>query len=179
MKSKYTFISGLMMIFLFLGTSLVAQENDAEEVTGPTLRIISGFEGGSNYQMAEDIQRMTRATLGTPIFETTTEIIPKLNSNGDTIREENLDGEMEMVTEEKITKLPTGDTIDFIKVLASEGSYYNFLKINKSGADMAFLQYDVLLYEAMQDLKRRFKKTEPIRILLPMGTEQIHIVVLK
>ena len=179
MKSKYTFISGLMMIFLFLGTSLVAQENDAEEVTCPTLRIISGFEGGSNYQMAEDIQRMTRATLGTPIFETTTEIIPKLNSNGDTIREENLDGEMEMVTEEKITKLPTGDTIDFIKVLASEGSYYNFLKINKSGADMAFLQYDVLLYEAMQDLKRRFKKTEPIRILLPMGTEQIHIVVLK
>jgi TRAP-type uncharacterized transport system substrate-binding protein len=31
----------------------------------------------------------------------------------------------------------------------------------------------------MQDLKRRFKKAETIRVLLPMGTEQIHIVVLK
>ncbi len=179
MRSKYTIISGLMMIFLLLGTGLMAQEDDTEEVTGPTLRIISGFEGGSNYQMAIDIQRMTRATLGTAISETTVEIIPKLNSNGDTIREENLDGEMEMVTEDKVTKIPTGDTIDFIKVLASEGSYYNFLKVNKTGADIAFLQYDVLLYEAMQDLKRRYKKAEPIRILLPMGTEQIHIVVLK
>ncbi len=179
MRSRYTIISGLMMIILLLGTNLMAQENDNEDVTKPALRIISGFEGGSNYQMAMDIQRMTRKTLGTPVYETTTDFVPKLDSKGDTIREENLDGEMEIVTEEKVTKTPTGDTIDFIKVLPSEGSYYNFLKINKTGADVAFLQYDVLLYEAMQDLKRRYKKTEPIRILLPMGTEQIHIVVLK
>jgi len=179
MKSKFTIISGFMMVFLLLGTIVMAQDTENEEIKGPKLKIISGFEGGSNYQMAMDIQRMTRKSLGEAIYDITTDYVPKTGPNGDTLREENLDGEMEIVTEEKITKTPTGDTIDFIKVLESEGSYYNFLKINKSGADIAFLQYDVLLYESMQDLKRRFKKAETIRVLLPMGTEQIHIVVLK
>lgn len=182
MKSKITFITSLFVLLMMFGANLMAQsEEEGAEVTGPTLTIISGFEGGSNYQMAMDIQRMCRKTLGTPQYDIQTESIPKIGPNGDTLRAEPLyEGEIgEIMMEEKVTKVATGDTIDFIKVLDSEGSYYNFLKVNKTGADIAFLQYDVLLYQSLKDLKRTYKKTENIRILLPMGTEQIHIITLK
>ena len=60
--------------------------------------------------------------------------------------------------------------------MTSDGSYYNFLKINKSNVDITFLQYDVILYEDLKDLKRKFQKTENIRILLSLGVEEIHLI---
>jgi len=175
MKRQFTIITTLVFLLMMGTTGLRAQESNEDGIGQKPLTIVSGFKGGSNYQMAMDIQRMTRKTLGTPQYEIKTEMVnvldengqPKLNEFGDTI------------TEVKTTKVSTGDTIDFVKVQDSEGSYYNFLKVNKSGADVAFIQYDVLLYESMKDLTRTYKKAENIQILLPMGTEQIHIVVLK
>jgi TRAP transporter TAXI family solute receptor len=181
MKMKLTFLMSIMLIlaFSFSTLSLSAQDDEDEQGAAeveptPALTIISGFKGGSYYQMAKDMQKMARPTLGIPVMETETKEVPTIE-NGDTLRDE--DGEI--VMEEIEVKKPTGDTIEFLDVRDSDGSYYNFLKINKSDVDLTFLQYDVLLYEDMKDLKRKFKKTADIRILLPIGVEHIHLITTK
>lgn len=159
MKHKIT-IALILIAFL----SLIGNSAFGQKFIAPKLTIVSGFEGGSNYEMAMDMQRMSRATLGTAKMVMGE---PKIvvSATGDTSFVE--------------TKVSTGDTTDFLRVRDSEGSYYNFLKIVKTNTDLAFLQYDVLLYESMKDLTRTYKKTEGIRIILPMGMEQIHIIALK
>ncbi len=159
MIQKITKLIVLIAIFSSFSSSVFGQK-----FIDPKLTIVSGFEGGSNYQMAMDMQAMSRATLGTARMEA-----------GEGKLVVNKDGDTSMVE----TMVSTGDTTDFLRVRDSEGSYYNFLKIVKSNTDLAFLQYDVLLYESMKDLTRTYKKTEGIRVILPMGVEQIHIVTLK
>ncbi len=166
MMQKFTIVIVLIAVFFSMNSSVYGQE-----FVEPELTIVSGFEGGSNYQMAMDMQRMSRATLGTVKMEPGT-MVPEMK-NGKIVIDEA--GDTSMVSK----MVSTGDTTDFIRVRDSEGSYYNFLKIVKTNTDLAFLQYDVLLYESMKDLTRTYKKTEGIRIILPMGVEQIHIVTLK
>ncbi|MCK5846808.1 MAG: TAXI family TRAP transporter solute-binding subunit [Bacteroidales bacterium] len=143
----------------------------AQKFVEPDLLIVSGFKGGTNYDMAMDMQRMARPSLGTPSYQDGEMIVemidgkPVVNEMGDT----------SMVAKQT----STGDTLDFLEVRDSEGSYYNFLRVIKNSTDLAFLQYDVLLYESMKDLTRTYKKTENIRVIMPMGVEQIHIVALK
>lgn len=179
MKSKFTIFLAVILISILFGNITMAQ--NASDVEAPKLTIVTGFVGGSNYQMAMDMQRMTRKELGIPKYKIVTESKAVLNAKGDTVREEPIeDGGIGAPKFETIEHtVATGDTINFLKVLDSEGSYYNFIKINKSGTELAFIQYDVLLFEAMQDLKRSYKKTDGIRVLLPMGSEQIHIITLK
>jgi TRAP transporter TAXI family solute receptor len=179
MKSKFTIFLAVILISILFGNITMAQ--NASDVEVPKLTIVTGFVGGSNYQMAMDMQRMTRKELGIPKYKIVTESKAVLNAKGDTVREEPIeDGGIGAPKFETIEHtVATGDTINFLKVLDSEGSYYNFIKINKSGTELAFIQYDVLLFEAMQDLKRSYKKTDGIRVLLPMGSEQIHIITLK
>lgn len=170
----------ITLLIAFITTSkLRAQSNPQKETSG--LSIISGFKGGSNYQMALDMQDMLRPKLGHPHYKIEKHLVPVLNANGDTIREEpSTEGELGTIKMiEKEERSASKDTIDFLKVLDSEGSYFNFLKVNKASADIAFIQYDLLLYEAMQDLRRQYKKSDHIRVLLPMGTEEIHIITLR
>ena len=177
---KLTFLMSFILTILLSLTSInLNAQNDedngaAQVIPQPKLTIVSGFKGGSYYQMAKDMQRMSRKELGIPVMVTETKEVPTIE-NGDTLKDE--DGEP--IMEEIETKKPTGDTIDFLNVKDSDGSYYNFLKINKSDVDLTFLQYDVLLYEDMKDLKRKFKKVADIRILLPVGVEHIHLITTK
>ncbi|MBN2745082.1 MAG: TAXI family TRAP transporter solute-binding subunit, partial [Bacteroidales bacterium] len=83
------------------------------------------------------------------------------------------------IAQDKTIQVPTGDTIEFLEVRESDGSYYNFLKIDKADVDLTFLQYDVLLMEDEKDLQRKLKKVADIRILLPFGAEQIHLITSK
>jgi len=171
---RFTLITSLVFASIFmLLTFTVKAQNESQ---GPQLKIYSGFAGGSYYQMAMDMQKMTRKLYGTPQYEIQEQRLPKIDpATKDTLK--NDDG---TIQEDVIVhKIPTGDTIDFLEVRESDGSYYNFLKINKVDVDLTFLQYDVLLYEDVKDLGRKFKKTEDIRILLPMGSEEIHIITLK
>lgn len=179
MKTKLTFLMSLILtLTLSLSTINLNAQDDEDQVAavpeGPQLTIISGFKGGSYYQMAKDMQKMTRKLYGKPVMSVETKEIVMIE-NGDTLRDE--DGNILM--DEIEVKKPTGDTIDFMEVKDSDGSFYNFLQINKSDVDITFLQYDVLLYEDMKDLKRKFKKTADIRILLPVSTEEIHLITTK
>ncbi len=181
MKKTLTYFTALIVMFVTFSTMAYAQGEGENDRGGSKLTIVSGFKGGSNYQMAMDMQKMTRKLYGTTKMETKTYQVPVLGPKGDTLREKSeepgVPGPVKM--EEKTEQISTGDTVDFLNVLTSEGSYYNFLKITKSDVDISFMQYDVLLYEAMQDIKRQYKKAESIRVLLPLGTEQIHIITLK
>ena len=171
MKTKLTFLmSFILTLTLSLSTINLSAQDDEDAVDeapqGPQVTIISGFKGGSYYQMAKDMQKMTRKLYGTPVTIPDTKEVTSVE-DGDT------------VTNEIEIQKPTGDTTDFMDVKDSDGSYYNFLQINKSDVDVTFLQYDVLLYFDMKDLKRKFKKTADIRILLPVGTEEIHLITTK
>lgn len=155
---KFTHLCFSIIAMISLMTSAVIAQDTEIPVTnpnGPKLTILSGVKGGSYYTMGKDMQKMTKAVYGEPVITTTTD------ANG------------------VVTKTPTGDTINFLDNKESDGSYYNFIKINKLDVDLTFLQYDVLLYEDLQDLNRKFKKTANIRILLPMGVEQVHLITLK
>lgn len=76
-----------------------------------------------------------------------------------------------------IRNLAKEDTLLEIEVLTSRGSAYNFRKFIKSKyIDITFMQYDVLLYEQLFDMKHNRNFTKHIRLLLPLGTEQIHLI---
>ncbi len=171
---RFTLITSLVFtsILMLLVTSVKAQDQNQ----GAQLKIYSGFVGGSYYQMAMDMQKMTRKLYGQPQYEINEQQLPKIKpGTNDTLKNDAGEIQYDVI----VHKIPTGDTIDFLEVRESDGSYYNFLKINKIDVDITFLQYDVLLYEDIKDLGRKFKKTDDIRILLPMGSEEIHIITLK
>jgi TRAP transporter TAXI family solute receptor len=155
MRFKTFFIAMLCIAGLFSFNNVTAQEYMTEMPEGPAITIVSGFEGGSYYTMAKEMQKWTKKKYGVVQYDVIS----------DTLGNEK--------------RVPTGDTLEFMEVKDSDGSYYNFLKIHKIDVDVTFLQYDVLLYEDLKDLKRRFKKTEDIRILLPLGTEEIHLITTK
>ena len=172
---KITIVASIIFasLLMLLITPVSAQDTD----NGPKLKIYSGFKGGSYYQMAKDMQAMTRKMYGSVGYDVSEQQVPKINpATGDTLRDKETG---EILYDVEIHKIPTGDTVDFLEVRESDGSYYNFLKINKIDVDITFLQYDVLIYESEKDLGRKFKKTEDVRILLPIGSEEIHIITLK
>jgi len=172
---KFTVITSLIFTVLL---SLIITPTQAQEVNeAHKLKIYSGFLDGSYYQMAKDMQSMTRKMYGTVNYDITEMQTPKIDpSTGDTLKDAETGEPLYNV---EILKAATGDTTEFMEVRESDGSYYNFLKINKIDVDVTFLQYDVLLYESEKDLSRKFKKTDNIRILLPLSSEEIHLITLK
>ncbi len=126
------------------------------------ITILSGFQGATYFEMAKDIEKIA------PPLVTTTEVENRVS----VMNEEGFTVDSTYIT-------MSHDSLPFLKVLSSDGSYYNFLKLERTDVDIAFLQYDVLLYEEMRDLTRKFKRTENIRILLSMGSEQVHLITRK
>lgn len=172
---KFTVIASLIFASLLSIIITPAHAQGVDE--NHKLKIYSGFKDGSYYQMAMDMQAMTRKMYGTVQYDITEIQTPKIDpSTGDTLKDAETG---EALTNVEIMKAATGDTTEFMEVRESDGSYYNFLKINKIDVDVTFLQYDVLLYESEKDLSRKFKKTDNIRILLPLSSEEIHLITLK
>lgn len=173
---KITIIASVIFASLLMLTTTPVQAQENIDGAQNVLKIYSGFKGGSYYQMAKDMQAMTRKMYGNAQYDISELQIPKINpTTGDTAKDK--DGVIKY--DIQVIKTPTGDTTEFLEVRESDGSYYNFLKINKIDVDVTFLQYDVLIYESEKDLGRKFKKTDDVRILLPMGSEEIHIITLK
>jgi uncharacterized protein len=69
---------------------------------------------------------------------------------------------------------------DQIKILTTTGSISNFNKITRdSTVDIGFMQFDVLVYEELSDVKKKSKITDKVKIVLPLGYEEIHLLTLK
>jgi len=154
MKTKSTL--SLLFVLFFICSALISKSQ---------ISILSGVDGGSYSEMAKDIQEICPPTI---VTEVDTQIIqtPILDSEGYETGE----------TKTTYNLVTSSDTSEFINVLTSDGAYYNFLKLKKSNIDVTFLQYDVILYEELKDLKRKFQKTEDLRVLLSLGIEEIHLI---
>lgn len=64
-----------------------------------------------------------------------------------------------------------------IKVLTSGGSVNNYNQlINNASVDLVFMQYDVLQAAKMHDYKTKQHISENVEIVLPLATEEIHLV---
>lgn len=87
------------------------------------IEFFSGFESGSNYQIAKEIASVSSKS---------------------------------------------------IDVKISNGSVDNFEKLQEG--KIALLQYDVLREELANDFKNNTTNTDDVRVLLPMGTEEIHLI---
>lgn len=133
-------------------------------VANAQVTILSGFQGATYYEMSKDLEK-----IAPPIL--------KLNTKTQSMKVQDPNNPEAQV--DTVVTITTVDTLPAMNVLTSDGAYYNFLKLEKTDVDVAFLQYDVLLYEEMKDLTRKFKKTENIRILLSLGYEQIHLITRK
>ena len=69
---------------------------------------------------------------------------------------------------------------DQIKIITTTGSISNFNKITRdSNVDIGFMQFDVLVYEELSDVKKKSKVTDNVKIVMPLGYEEIHLLTLK
>lgn len=78
-----------------------------------------------------------------------------------------------------LPKKTKGETeVNFLNVKATQGSSFNFdLLIDaKHPAKAAFIQLDLLLLKKSEDMLNDTKNTENLMILMPMNTEEIHLL---
>lgn len=78
-----------------------------------------------------------------------------------------------------LPKKSKGETeVDFLNVKATKGSSFNFdlLADANHPAKAAFMQLDLLLLKKSEDMLNGTKKTENLIVLMPMNTEEIHLV---
>lgn len=120
------------------------------------IKLITGFQGGSYFQMGADIEKIMK-------YEITI----------DTNWAKAADGSDSFAGLDK-TKSP------FVKVVTSKGSKHNFnIMMRNEKAVVAFMQFDVLFEEQLKDMKKYNKRTDSLRILAPIGLEEIHLITLK
>lgn len=78
-----------------------------------------------------------------------------------------------------LPKKTKGETeVDFLNVKATKGSSFNFdlLADANHPAKAAFMQLDLLLLKKSEDMLNGTKNTEDLMVLMPMNTEEIHLV---
>ncbi len=64
-----------------------------------------------------------------------------------------------------------------VEVKTSNGSVHNFRQLTqKGGIDVTFLQEDVLYNQQANDLEKGINTLQNIRVLLPLGYEEIHLI---
>ncbi len=75
-------------------------------------------------------------------------------------------------------KMQGENEVDFLKVKATKGSSFNFDVIVDANtpAKAAFIQLDLLLMKKSEDMLNDTKLTEDLLVLMPMNTEEIHLV---
>ncbi|MBT3301711.1 MAG: TAXI family TRAP transporter solute-binding subunit [Bacteroidetes bacterium] len=65
-----------------------------------------------------------------------------------------------------------------INLVPSKGAVNNYdMLINNPDIDIAFTQYDVLLKAKQYDYQAKTHNTDKIKVLLPLGSEEIHLLV--
>ncbi|MBT3208708.1 MAG: TAXI family TRAP transporter solute-binding subunit [Bacteroidetes bacterium] len=122
-------------------------------VLNAQVKIVTGFKNGSYTEMANDIKRVAK-----DVIKVDTSFVKE--------------GEFK-ITE---TEVP------FVSIKTTTGSYFNGKRlignINKKEKEVFFIQEDVLTFIKDKSEREKGKDcTKDIRILLPLGKEEIHLIV--
>lgn len=135
------------------------------------LTVLSGVEKGSYYSIANDLKKSIERDIRKSKRDST-KLAKTLATEIDTTKIKMLKAEIASLA----TTLRELRSIT-ITIETSEGSRENFDKlVKRTNIDIAFLQYDVILYQQMEDLNNNTYYVEDLRALLPIGLEEIHIL---
>lgn len=149
---------------IILNSFLLALLGLSVSTASAQLKILSGFDKGTYHQLANDIKGVC-GDLET--LDTIKDKVPDYNKAGEQVGEHD-------------TTYYRSNRETFISIKTSGGSIDNYrqLVVNRStGMDVTFMQYDVLLYNELKAVKTATTKDNGVRILLSLGSEQIHLVV--
>lgn len=163
---KLTLFS-LALIFTLQTNNVVAQE--PSEIV-----LVSGVERGSYHTIAMDLKKLVETELKKNerrlerYEEDYDEVDPEDSLEIKKIerRIERAEDDIKMLNKIKLTVKP------------SEGSADNFtLLVKRTNTDIAFLQYDVMLDKQIEDIENTTYYTEDLRVFLPLGYEEVHLIV--
>lgn len=149
MKMKTIFIKSFVILFVLFWTF---------NTTNAQIKMLSGIPNGSYDQIAEDVKWQIERDIKSAKSQI------KKSSDPD-----------EIAREKAVIK-----GLEYIKpdITTSSGSMDNFEQLTKrTGVDIAFLQYDVIVHQQLEDLREGTYDVEDIKILFPMGNEHIHLLV--
>lgn len=96
----------------------------------------------------------------------------------------NLFGQIKLVsgfkdaTYHKMSKDISKISTQTVTIINTDGALENFKLLMKDECDVAFIQYDVMYFEK-ENNSENSTKLDDIKILLPLGYEEIHLIVLK
>lgn len=159
----------LFILYLIIIDNTIAQD------TKPLI-IASGIERGSYNTIANDIKRLVETEMLSlerrleryedDLFDT---------DKTDSVAIEKLNRRIERL-EDDLKELKALN----IEVLKTNGSTENFdlVAVSKK-ADIAFLQYDVFVNKQIEDIENGTYYTEDLRIVFPLGYEQVHLIAAK
>ncbi len=138
--------------------------------------LLSGVERGSYHSIASDLKRLIESDF--------LKLERKLEGYEEDLDEIDADDSVEIKKmERKIERAETSlKKLNKIKIsiTPTKGSSDNFERlVTRTTADIAFLQYDVFIERQLADIVNNTYYTEDIRLLLPLGFEEIHILILK
>ncbi len=128
-----------------------------------TLRLVSGIKGGSYEAMARDLQEVSKPLKRVNVSENW-----KYNYD-----------EWGALTDSTLERDSTVATAEVFSLSVSRGCYDNYQRLVANDFDIGFVQYDILRNEFLNEINARIKRTDELKLLMPMGKEQIHIIVRK
>jgi len=156
-----------LIFFASKGKQLVAQ-------TPNEIVVVSGIERGSYHTIATDLKKLVETEL-----KKTERKIEKYEAEldevdkSDTVEYKKIERKL-LRAEDDLKKF---NSIN-LTVVPSNGSGDNFNQlVKRTNANIAFLQYDVMLDKQIEDIENTTYYTEDLRVFLPLGYEEIHLIV--
>ncbi len=183
--------------FLLLFASVNAQSVDKHQI-----KVLTGDKEGTYYQMMNDINFIADSivlidsivgynfelkldTLFEDSILTKTHPDSDLPNLGPTNPVPKRNPETgEVMTREVVVPVVDSiiDTIPFINILPSGGDFINYQKLVSNDyryADIFFIQHDVLMQQELQHLQGNVNVSGNVRILLPVGFAEVHLITRK
>jgi len=165
-KSLVLFLS-ICLIFLL---SIVAVKGQVPQ----QIKVMTGPEESSYSIMMEDINLIAAPVLLVKDTISAMKTQPRQSGqdiNGDPYYEEDI-----------IFPEIEYDTLPFVYVIPSPGSYRNYKMLIKDSyrpADVYFVQYDLMILEELRSLKNNLDVTKNVRVLMPFADAEIHLITRK
>ncbi len=195
-----------MKRFLLFSISflLIFASVDAQSVDKHQLKVLTGDKEGTYYQMMNDINFIADSIILVDSImgyhfkiqlDTIMDTIPmtKPHPNSDPKMTNKGPGELvprrnpetgELVIHKNVLDSVEKfyDTIPFINILPSGGDFINYQKLVSNDyryADIFFIQHDVLMQQELQHLQGNVNVSGNVRILLPVGFAEVHLITRK